>query len=176
MNYFELINAVLLQLDLPILDDFKNAKLPIHNKIKLFINRANEQILTYYDWNFLRFVDKNAQNEEPLNPDKICVDGFVVPDFLQKFKTENISKTPKNFAYDEFGTLKKNLVNSHDKSILPEPYGSELIVSWVCAEINQEPNNPKYAHWKQKYNNTLAQFNASFREQNNTPKFNLKRG
>ena len=176
MNYFELINAVLLQLDLPILDDFKNAKLPIHNKIKLFINRANEQILTYYDWNFIDFLNKNEQGEIAEKPACIGVNGFVIPDFLQKFQENNSTKSIKKFALDEFNKPKFKLLNDSDRSILPEPYGSELIVSWVCAEIIQEPNNPKYAHWKQKYNNALAQFNASFREQKNTPKFNLKRG
>lgn len=176
MNYFELINAILLQLDLPLLEDFKSAKLPIHNKIKLFINRANEQILTYNDWNFIKILNENSENETTENPVNVGFNGIIIPDFLQKFKANNVTKLPRKFAFNEFGELKRKLVNSHDKSILPEPFGSELIICWVCAEINQEPNNPKYAHWKQKYNNTLAQLNASFRAENDTPKFNLKRG
>lgn len=170
MNFFELINAILLQLDLPVLDEFNNAKLPVHKKIKDFINKANKQIITYNDWNFKKKI--NGENGE-----FVAVDGIVEQDIFVNNSATNSPETPfQNFAKDEFGTFKQNLENETDTSILPEPFGSELIVCHVCTEINQEPNNPKYAHWRQKYNTAFAQLNANFRQKDTTVKFKLKRG
>ncbi len=138
MNFFQLINAVLAQMDLPQLQNFSDAKLPVHTKIKDYIRRANADIITYHDWGFA--------NDE------------------------------KNFIKNEFGELKKNFKYEGDKSIIPEPFGSEMIVYWVCVELNQEPNNPKYAHWLQRYNKAFSELNAAGKKYCGKPVFKIERG
>ena len=138
MNFFKLINAILAQMDLPQIETFQEAKLPVHNKIKEYINRANKAILSSQEWGF-----SGEENKYVLN---------------------------------EFGELRNNFKYETDKSILPEPFGSELIIYSVCLELNQEPNNPKYVHWHQRYNKALSELTAAEKKYFGSPVFKIKRG
>ena len=138
MNYLQLINEILTQMDLPTLKSFDEAHLPIHAKIKDYIKRANENILSYHEWGFAN--DKNM------------------------------------YAKNEFGTLQKNFDAETDTSIIPEPFGSEMIVYWVCVELNQEPNNPKYAHWLNRYKKAFSELNAAGKKCFGNPVFKIERG
>ena len=138
MNYFQLINAILAQMDLPQIQSFGDAHLPIHTKIKEYINRANASILSYHEWGF--------------------------------------ANSDKNFILNEYGELGKKFEYENDKSILPEPYGSEMIIYWVCIELNQEPNNPKYVHWLQRYNKAFSALNAAGKKFCGNPVFKIERG
>ena len=137
MNFFQLINAILAQMDLPQPETFDEARLPVHTKIKDYIRRANESIICYHDWGFANDKQK--------------------------------------YVINEFGELKKNFKYETDKSIIPEPFGSAMIIYWVCLELNQEPNNPKYVHWLQRYNKAYAELNAAGKKMYGKPVFKIER-
>ena len=54
MNYFELFNKVMLELNLTPVSNFENATKSEHLRILENLRRANVEILTKYDWDFMK--------------------------------------------------------------------------------------------------------------------------
>lgn len=54
MNYFELFNKVMLELNLTPLTNFENARKSEHLRILENLRRVNTEILTKYDWDFMK--------------------------------------------------------------------------------------------------------------------------
>lgn len=53
MNYLELINAVLQELNYKAVSSFSDLVKPDHEKIKTLVNRMNDMLLNLRDWDFL---------------------------------------------------------------------------------------------------------------------------
>ena len=53
MNYLELINAVLQELNYKVVSSFSDLVKPDHEKIKTLVNRMNDMLLNLRDWDFL---------------------------------------------------------------------------------------------------------------------------
>jgi len=53
MNYLDLINAVLQELNYKVVSSFSDLVKPDHEKIKTLVNRMNDTLLNLRDWDFL---------------------------------------------------------------------------------------------------------------------------
>lgn len=53
MNYLDLINSVLQELNYKVVSSFSDLVKPDHEKIKTLVNRKNDELLNLRDWDFL---------------------------------------------------------------------------------------------------------------------------
>ncbi len=191
MNYFELFNKVMLELNLTPLSNFENALKSEHLRILENLKRANVEILTKYDWDFMknqathelesgenivavshlgtvtrllcnscqmRFVPLRGvfTDAEGLSGSEYSIwkDYIILPKSDQK-RTIYLEYTSYRFAVDADGSLKANFEAAEDKSILPEPFGDDILVYGATVLTKANPKFEKFAFWQKCYNDAV---------------------
>lgn len=191
MNYFELFNKVMLELNLTPLTNFENARKSEHLRILENLRRVNTEILTKYDWDFMKnqatyklrggenivavnnlgTVTRLLCNSCPLKYSKlkgVFADGEGIPsgsysiwkDYIILPKSaENreiyMEYTAYRFAVGEDGSLKANFEAQDDKSILPEPFGDDILVYGATILTKANPKFEKFSFWQKCYNDSI---------------------
>ncbi len=191
MNYFELFNKVMLELNLTPLSNFENALKSEHLRILENLRRANVEILTKYDWDFMknqathelesgenivavrhlgtvtrllcnscemRFAPLRGvfTDAEGLSGGEYSIwkDYIILPKSDQK-RTVYLEYTSYRFAVDADGSLKANFEAAEDKSILPEPFGDDILVYGATILTKANPKFEKFAFWQKCYNDAV---------------------
>lgn len=191
MNYFELFNKVMLELNLTPLSNFENACKSEHLRILENLRRANVEILTKYDWDFMKNQNVHKlQAGENIIPVKhlgtvtkimegstklqfaplrgAFIDGEGVSGghysiwknyiVLPKSDMEReiyLEYTALEFARDASGGLKGNFEAADDVSILPEPYGDDILVYGAVVLTKANPKFEKFSFWQKCYNDAV---------------------
>ena len=191
MNYFELFNKVMLELNLSPLSNFENALKSEHLRILENLKRVNLEILTKYDWDFMKnqsvhklqageniipikrlgTVTKIMEGSTELNYAPLkgyFIDGEGVSGgtysvwknyiVLPKADTERgiyLEYTVLEFARGECGEFKSNFETACDVSILPEPYGDDILVYGAVVLTKANPKFEKFAFWQKCYNDAI---------------------
>ncbi len=191
MNYFELFNKVMLELNLSPVTNFENATKSEHLRILENLRRVNLEILTKYDWDFMKNQTSYELNEGenivaisnlgtvtrllcnnlplryaplkgvftdaegiPAGCYSIWRDYVVLPKIRQKRKIY-LEYTAYKFARAEDGDLKGNFELASDKSILPEPFGDDVLVYGAVILTKANPKFEKFPFWQKCYNDAI---------------------
>ncbi|MCQ2789319.1 MAG: hypothetical protein MJ229_02965 [bacterium] len=115
MNYFDLINKCLIELNYKACDNFSDLIKNDHKKIKNILNIINSEICSFDNWNFLL---KKQELELPRNTSEIqnTIEGRIHSLYIDKQKYEYDSDFEKFF-------LNKELSNTYsvfnDKILFP---------------------------------------------------------
>lgn len=122
MNYFEIFNKVLLELNYRPVQSFDGIYKSEHKKILDAINRVNNEVLASYDWDFLdkqMFLDV----EEGKNVYELGFNGNIKA--VYKYN-ERVSYTP-NSEELELGSILGNFYAVARRSIIiPKPHKNEV--------------------------------------------------
>ena len=211
MNYLELINAVLQELDYKQVSSFSDLVKPDHEKIKTLVNRVNDSLLSHRDWAFLLrerdltipAYDDTVLLAEDVKLKSLFIDGLEFSPledctpFLLKKNLKNcysifsgsILITPssskrvakilyytKNHAKTAAGVEIPTLVASTDETLMPDEFALEALVYAVCLEFKQNPQHPKYKHWRDcLYNAKSKMVATSVSSQYQAPQIKLSR-
>lgn len=211
MNYFELFNKVMLELNLTQLSNFENATKSEHLRILENLRRTNVEILTKYDWDFMKnqtthelqageniipikhlgTVTKILANSVPLRYAPLkgtFIDGegvsggsysiwknYVVLPKSDMARKIYVEYTVLEFAKNAQGGYKRNFEAADDKSILPEPYGDDILVYGATILTKANPKFEKFPFWQKCYNDAVLRLVESEKKSYHLePKITLK--
>lgn len=123
MNYFELINKCLIELNYKTCSDFTDLVKNDHEKIKNILNIINSEVCGFDNWNFLlrklqMYLPKNtgeAQNTIQGRIHSIYIDGIKY-EFFGDFEKFFLNKQPAN-SYSVFNDKILFPIFSEDKTV-----------------------------------------------------------
>lgn len=193
MNYLELINKCLVELNYKRVNAFSELTKNDHRKIKNIINVLNAEVCSYNKWEFLAretIIHLPAHTTKISAPngrvEKVCVDDkkielktfgseIIVPDFEQD-KTLSIIYYTNNCAIDADGEEKTLLEAADDQTLIPMPFAEPLLVYGTCMRLKGNPQHVRFNYWYSMYKDALANLRSkSSLDVNDTPSVKLFR-
>ena len=191
MNYFEIINKTLIELNYTPVSTFESLTKMEHKKLMNIINRLNKEICNKNANFYFRQIVKNLtlypdKTEYSLDivgkPSKVVGDlgEYIYEPDYSKFFGNNIPEksysaygekylfspsndrikifySTDNFVMDKNDELKADFLLETDRSIIPDNFAEKLFINGAAYNFKQNSAHPKYLHWKQAYDNALAE-------------------
>jgi hypothetical protein len=169
MNYLDLINKCLVELNYKQVNAFSELTKNDHKKIKNILNVLNAEICGCSKWEFLlREAFVNAQTAKIPAPngriEKICIDGKKIK--LETFGNEiilpeqgkdvSIIYYTNDCAVDADGVEKAQLEVHEDKTLIPMPFAEPLLVYGTCMRLKGNPQHVRFNYWYNMYKDALA--------------------
>ena len=171
MNYLELINKCLVELNYKQVGAFSELMKNDHKKLKNILNVLSAEICSSDKWDFLlreEVITLPAQTTKIPAPngriEKIYADGAQIE--LKTFGGEIILPEDaseirviyytKNCAVDVDGEEKSQLEDAEDETLIPMPFAEPLLVYGACMRLKGNPQHVRFNYWFNMYKDALA--------------------
>ena len=190
MNYLEIINKCLLEINYKQVNTLSELVKNDHKKIKHIINIINKEISNLELWNFLLrrcSITLNPNETEIQNPINgrilyVIIDGkeytytenfepfllgkehgekysclnskLLFPKFNEQ-KTVDIVYYTNCCVVDENGNEKTDFEYATDSTLLPMPFGEQLLIYGTCLRLKANPQYIKFSYWMSMYKEAL---------------------
>ncbi len=173
MNYLELINKCLVELNYKQVNAFAELTKNDHRKIKNIINVLNAEVCGCDKWEFLacemtqtvsahtkKISAPNGRIEEVrLDGQKITLETFgseiILPDFNKDTQVSIIYYT-NNCAVDAGGVQKTLMEAADDQTLVPMPFAEPILVYGTCMRLKGNPQHVRFNYWYNMYKDALA--------------------
>ncbi len=190
MNYLEIFNKVLLELNFRPVNDFSAIYKNEHLRVLENIKRVNSEVCTSSDWDFLRqksdlkIPENFTEVENPINGRIISIqDGGVKLKYSGDYenltggyyavsgkklilpksgKERNLSiiYCSANTAVNANGVQKENFEEPTDVSIIPKPFCDDILVYGATTKTKANPAFVKFGFWNANYCRALGRLRA----------------
>ncbi len=173
MNYLDLINKCLVELNYKQVSAFSELTKNDHKKIQNILNVLSAEICTGDKWEFLLrqdVVNVTANTTKIPAPngaiEKILVNGkpikaeilngeLIIPAF-DTDKEISITYYTRNIAVDKDGEEKAVLETADDTTLIPMPFAQPLLVYGTCMRLKGNPQHIRFNYWYSMYKEALA--------------------
>ena len=137
MNFLEIINAVLLELNYSTVTTFDELTKPEHVRLKQVINRVNKEVCSLSDSFYFRQRTKDLLLDENVVVYPLNINGKV---------TKIISKNSSYKFLPDYNTFFSSSIPKHSysfygKDILISPSNEEIKIFYICSSFVKDKND-----------------------------------
>ena len=136
MNFLEILNAVLLELNYSVVSDFSELTKPEHVRLKHVINRINKEVCSMSD----NFYFRQKTKEIGLDKDVVMYPLNIEGKILKLVSSSDIYRFVPDYNLFFSDNIPKKSYSFYGENILISPSDDDIKIFYICSKFVKDKN------------------------------------